>query len=103
MPPVASPEMICCSSASMSVPCLINVCSIAEVGAPHGGILLDVVGRSGQHHAAGFKQIGVVGEIERKIGVLFDQKHADLLLPVDGPHDGENLPHHQWRQPERRL
>ena len=55
------------------------------------------------HDAAGLEQIGLVGQVERERGVLLHEEDAHALLPVDRPHDAEDLPHDQWRETEGRL
>ena len=47
--------------------------------------------RARHHEAAGFHQVGVVGEIERERGVLLDQQHAHLLVLVERAQDAEQL------------
>ena len=46
--------------------------SIAEVRAADGVVAPDFFRRAADDDAAGLNQIGVVGEIEREVGVLLD-------------------------------
>ena len=47
--------------------------------------------------------VAAVGELERVEGVLLDQEDGQLLVGVELPDGGENLPRDQRREPERRL
>src|SRR5512146_1334407 len=53
--------------------------SVAQIGAPHGVVLLDCIGAAREHHASGFEEIGAMREIERHRRVLLDEQDADLL------------------------
>src|SRR5262245_40470744 len=121
MPPVARPETTCWSRMSITEPrasdrpsggisrarwrrrILREPLSVAEVRAPDGVVLLEVLGAPRHHHAARLEQVGVVGEVEGDGGVLLDEQHADALLAVDRPHDAEDLPHDQRGEAERWL
>src|ERR1700760_2822031 len=53
--------------------------------------------------AADFQHIAVMRRLQRHLGVLLDQQDRHALLLVDAADDGENLPHQDRRQAERRL
>src|SRR5258706_594265 len=52
---------------------------------------------------ADFQHIAVMRRLQRDLGVLLDQQDRHALLFVNAPDDGENLPHQDRRQAERRL
>src|SRR5687767_12716985 len=60
------------------------------------------LGRALEHHRAVVDDIDAVGELQRHLGVLLDQQHADALALelADGAHHGV---HDQRREPLRRL
>src|SRR6266536_59338 len=52
----------------------------AEVGAGEAVVLAHVLGRALQGQVPGLEDIGVVGDLERREGVLLDQQHGDTLV-----------------------
>src|SRR5205823_14949514 len=49
-----------------------------------------------EHHAA-------IGQPQRELHVLLDEKDAHALLVADAPHELADLLHHAWREAEERL
>src|SRR5580700_8243199 len=47
--------------------------------------------------------IAAVRQAERVKGILLDQEYGQALVAIERPDGVEDLPHHQRRQPERRL
>src|SRR5437764_9191780 len=62
---------------------LIVVLLIAEIGAPDGVIVAELVGGSREHDLSCFQHVGVVGDLEGQVGVLLDDEHGDSLVGVD--------------------
>src|SRR5438067_12789860 len=96
MPPVARPASTWETSASI-------VMLVTQIGATHGLVALDVGGGAGEHHAAGFDEIGAVGGLERHGGVLLDQEHGHVLVVVDGGEDAEEPLNDEGSEAEGRL
>src|SRR5215213_10201561 len=74
--------------------------SVPQIGAAHALVLADRLGGARHDDAAGLEEIGLVGEAERERGVLLDEQHRDLLVPVDGGEDIEDLAHDERREAE---
>src|SRR5439155_23824139 len=55
-----------------------------------------------EHDLAGLEHIAAVGDLERHVGVLFDQQHRRALA-VDLADDLEDPRHHHRSEAERRL
>src|SRR6185295_8816498 len=60
-------------------------------------------GRTRQDRAPRLEHHAAVGELERELDVLLDEKDADALLVADPAHQNADLLHHPWREPEERL
>src|SRR5271155_2106838 len=49
---------------------------ISKIRTPHRFVAADFLGGTGDNDAAGFQQIGVIGEVQRERCVLLDQQDA---------------------------
>src|SRR5262249_40561874 len=96
MPPVASPETICWSRASIFR-------SIPQVGASDRLVFFERSRRTRCHHPTRLQQVGGLREIEREWGVLLDQKHAHPTAFVELAHHSEDLRCHHGRYAQGRL
>src|SRR5215470_19341823 len=91
MPPVASPETICWSRAS------IFGRSIPQVSASDRFVFFEHSRGTRCHHPTRLQQVGGLREIEREWGILLDQKHAHPTAFVELAHHSEDLRCHQGR------
>src|SRR5215471_9666464 len=94
-------EILPAACSSLAPPRRLRHVSVSQVRATDRVVLLEVGGRTVQHHAAGLEQVDVVGEVEGEGGVLLDEEHAHTLVLVDGPHDAEDLADHERGEAER--
>src|SRR6185503_12060251 len=76
---------------------------IAEENALHLGRAQQLRRRTAQDRAARLEHHAAVGEPERKLDVLLDEKNADALLAADTAHKLADFRHHARRKAEERL
>ena len=74
-----------------------------QIGGTDFRALQQLAAGSGQRDQAIDHDIAAMGELERVIGVLFDDQDGQAVLPVQGPDGVENLPGDQGRKSQRRL
>ena len=74
----------------------------AQIALDHLGIIDQLGARALKSHLAGFQDVAIVGYLQRRAGILFDQEdgHAGALEIGDDP---EYLAHHQRRQTQAGL
>src|SRR4051812_33023348 len=100
------PSLMAALAFSVSSPVatsLLSVPSVAQVGPPDGFVVAKLLGRARQCDLARLQDVGAMGDVERQVRVLFDDKHRHALVAIEMAEAAEQVLHDDRRQPQRRL
>src|SRR5690606_34033997 len=82
---------------------VVDLAGAPEVELLHVRIALEGVGGPAHDDVAVLEQVGVVDDVQRRLGVLLDEQHAGAPLAVDLADDLEDLLDEERREPEGGL
>src|SRR5689334_20294358 len=80
-----------------------TACSVPQIRTTDRLVSTDLGRRPGDHDAARLQQIRVLGNLQRKAGILLDEQDRHALILTDAMHDIEDLLNDQRCQAERWL